>query len=44
MCGPYIKIEITAMCNIVSKWGRKKEGNKDGYGTVAVRFLIDSLS
>ena len=32
------------MCNIVSKWGRKKERNKDGYVTVAVRFLIDSLS
>ena len=32
------------MCNIVSKWGRKKEGNEDSYGTVIVRFLIDSLS
>ena len=33
------------MCNIVSKWGRKKEGEtKDDMGTVAVRFLIDSLS
>ena len=31
------------MCNIVSKWGRKKkEGNKDDYGKVIVRFLIDS--
>ena len=39
-----MKIEITATCNIVSKWGRKKEGDKDGYGTVIVRFLIDSLS
>ena len=44
MCGPLIKIEITAMCNIVSKWGRKEDVNKDGYGTVNVRFLIDSLS
>ena len=30
------------MCNIVSKWERIKEGNKDDYGTVPVRFLIDS--
>ena len=33
------------MCNTVSKWGRKKEEKtKDDYGTVIVRFLIDSLS
>ena len=30
------------MCNIVSKWGKKKEGIKKKTGTVAVRFLIDS--
>ena len=42
MGDPSIKIDITAMCYIVSKWGRKKEGEKKRTGTVAVRFLIDS--
>ena len=31
------------MCGVVSKWGGKKEGNKDGYGTVIVRCFDRQL-